>query len=105
MHRGELWWGSLPPPAGRRPVLLLSRESAYEIRASVTVAPATRTIRQIPTEVVVDESDGMPTRCVVNLDDIMTIPRDLLEVRITILNRRKMTQVARAIRFALAIDD
>lgn len=83
----------------------MSRESAYRVRASVTVAPVTRTVRHIPTEVVLNESDGMATPCVVSADDILTIPKDLLRERITVLGRSKMDLVARAIRFALDLDE
>ena len=101
MQRGEVWWARLPTPVGRRPVLLLSRDAAYRVRTSVTVAVITRTIRGIPVEVLLDESDGLRTRCVVNLDDILTIPMALLEERITLLTREKMAQVRQAILFAL----
>jgi len=103
MHRGEIWWANLPPPAGKRPVLLLSRESAYQVRTSITVAVVTRTIRDIPVEVVLGEEDGMPAKCVVNLDNILTIPKALLSQRITVLSDSRMASVARAIVFALSL--
>ena len=84
--------------------MLLSRNAAYQLRTSVTVAVITRSIRDIPTEVVLDQSDGMPVRCVVNLDDILTIPKGLLENLITTLSQEKMAQVSRAIIFALDLD-
>ena len=101
MRRGEVWWADLGKPAGRRPVLLLSRDIAYRVRANVTVAPVTRTIRDIPTEVVLGRQDGMSEQSVVNLDDIITIPKRLLERPITVLSQEKMSQVERAIAFAL----
>ncbi len=101
MRRGEVWWADLPPPVGRRPVLLLSRDAAYRVRASVTVALITRTVRSIPVEVPLDQSDGMPDACVVNLDDILTIPKRLLLDRITMLSSSKMAAVAAAIAYAL----
>lgn len=67
----------------------------------MTVAVITRTIRGIPVEVALDEQDGMPTRCVVNLDNILTIPKALLKNPLTVLSREKMAQVSRAIVFAL----
>jgi mRNA interferase MazF len=67
MKRGEVWWADLPLPAGRRPVLLLSRDNAYRVRNAVTVAQITRTVRKIPVEVALERQDGMPTRCAVNL--------------------------------------
>jgi len=91
----------MPPPAGRRPAVLLSRDSAYRVRAAVTVAPLTRTIRNIPVEVLLDQSDGMPTRCVVNLDDITTLPKSVIKQRITALSPEQIQQIDEAIRFAL----
>lgn len=101
MRRGEVWWSQFPPPIGRRPVVLLSRESAYRVRVAVTVAPVTRTIRNIPVEVALDESDGLPSRCVANLDDVATIPKTLIKRRIAVLSVEKMQEVEAAIRFAL----
>ncbi len=101
MLRGEVWWAEMPPPAGRRPVLLLSRDAAYVVRTSVTVAVITRTIRGIPTEVPLGPEDGMRTKCVVNLDDILTIPKSRLAERIAALSPAKIAAVARAITFAL----
>ena len=101
MQRGEVWWAQLPPPVGRRPVVLLSRNRAYERRASVTVAPLTRTIRGIRTEVPVGPDDGVPADSVVNLDDIGTIPKGLLESPIALLSHERMSAIRRAIMFAL----
>ncbi|MGH7844151.1 MAG: type II toxin-antitoxin system PemK/MazF family toxin [Candidatus Binatia bacterium] len=104
MKRGEVWWIDMPPPAGRRPAVLLSRDSAYRVRAAVTVAPVTRTVRNIPVEVLLDQGDGMPTRCAVNLDDITTLPKTLIGQRITVLSSDKIHQIDEAIRFALDLD-
>ena len=101
MQRGEIWWAELPAPAGRRPVLLLSRDSAYKVRTSVTVAVITRTIRKIPVEVSLDKTDGMPSLCVINLDEILTIPNYILKDRIVSLSAEKMAAVEKAISFAL----
>jgi mRNA interferase MazF len=101
MRRGEVWWGHLPPPIGRRPVVLLSRDSAYPVRVAVTVAPVSRTIRDIPVEVRLDKRDGLPSRCVANLDDIATIPKTLIKRRITVLSPERMSEIEAAIRFAL----
>ncbi len=101
MLRGEVWWAELPPPIGRHPVLLLSRNAAYSVRTSVTVSVITSTIRDIPVEVPLGQQDGMPCKCVVNLDDILTIPKARLAARITTLSSEKMAAVANAIAFAL----
>ena len=101
MQRGEAWWAELPAPIGRRSVLLLSRDAAYRIRTSVTVAVITRTIRNIPVEVLLGQEDGMPIGCAVNLDNILTIPMSRLTERIMMLSPERMTSVAKAIVFAL----
>lgn len=104
MRRGEVWWANLAPPLNRRPVLLLSRSTAYRSRTLVTVAPITRTIRHISAEVLLDERDGMPTQCVVNLDNVLTVEKELLDRQITTLSEEKMHLVAWAIVFALDLE-
>ena len=104
MRRGEVWWANLPKPAGRRPVLLLSRDAAYKVRTSVTVAPITRKIRSIPTEVRLGKNDGMPDKCVANLDSILTVPKSLLSERVTVLTSENMVEVREAILFALDLE-
>lgn len=103
MRRGDIWWAELPSPLGRRPVLLLSRNEAYALRNAVTVAEVTSTIRGIPVEVELDHEDGMPKRCIVNLDTIVTIRKELLRERITTLKEERMVQINSAIKFALAV--
>jgi mRNA-degrading endonuclease toxin of MazEF toxin-antitoxin module len=61
----------------------------------------TRIARNIPVEVSLGTGDGMPQQCVVNLDDILTVPKARLAERITTLSPQKMTAVAKAIIFAL----
>jgi mRNA interferase MazF len=85
----------------RRPVVLFSPNEAYAVRAAVTVAPLTTIIRGIPVEVRLDGKKGLPKACVVNLDSLLTIPRSLLESKITQLSSAKLEEVHRAIRFAL----
>lgn len=101
MKRGEVWWANIQKPLGRRPVVLLSRDAAYAVRASVTVAPITRTIHDIPVEVPLGPSEGLPEDCVVNLDDIITISKRNLDRVLTTLLPAKMALVDRAIKFAL----
>jgi mRNA interferase MazF len=103
MRRGEVWWAYLPAPAGRRPVVLLSRNEAYTVRELVTVAPITTRVRRIPTEVPLGPAEGLPKACVVNLDTITTIPRRALTELIGPLPPEKLTAMERALRFALGL--
>lgn len=104
MRRGEIWWAQQPAPIGRRPVLLLSRDEAYNVRNAVTVAQITTTIRNIPVEVPLETKDGLPQSCVVNVDTITTIRKSILMERICALKVEKMQAINRAIKFALALD-
>ena len=103
MRRGEVWWAELPLPVGRRPVVLLSRDEAYVVRNAVTVAEITSTIRGIPVEVELGPEDGLPKKCVVNLDTIVTIRKDLLIKMIAVLRDEKIEQINSAIKFALSL--
>ena len=103
MRRGEVWWAELPAPAGRRPVVLLSRDEAYAVRELVTVAPVTSRIRRIPTEVSLGRPEGLPRRCVASLDTITTVPKRILATRITALPPPKLAAIERALRFALGL--
>ena len=103
MRRGEVWWAHLPLPVRRRPVVLLSHDEAYAVRNAITVAEVTSTIRGIPVEVELGPEEGLPKKCVVNLDTIVTIRKDLLIGRIAILRDEKIEQIDSAIKFALSI--
>jgi len=105
VKRGEIWWAELPPPAGKRPVLLLSRNEAYAIRELVTVAPVTTRIRGIPSEVPLGVEDGLPQQCVVNLDTITTIAKRSLRERLTTLSPQKLKAVEAALHFALSLEE
>jgi len=105
VNRGEVRWYTFRPPDKRRPVLILTRNSALEVLTGVTIAPITSTIRHIPTEVVLTPAeDGILTESAVNLDNLQTIPKGNLGGLITILSPDKMEAVERAVGFALGMD-
>jgi mRNA interferase MazF len=101
--QGHVVWADLPEPVGRRPALILTRTDALRRLSNVTVAPLTRTIRGINAEVFLSEEDGLPSECAVSLDNILTIPADSLDTRITTLSRDRMAEVFDAIRFVFAM--
>jgi mRNA interferase MazF len=104
VNRGDVCWYAFKTPDKRRPVLILTRDSAIAILPSVTVAPITSTIRSIPTEVVLTEADGLPGTCVANFDDIQTVPKSNIGDRIAQLPPRKLKEAAAALSFALGFD-
>jgi mRNA interferase MazF len=101
MKRGEVRWYKFSMPDKRRPVVILTRESALEFLNEVTVAPVTSTIRDIPSEVLLTEADGMQKSCAANLDHIQTVARAKIGPLITTLSHRKMTELRSACFFAL----
>ena len=97
--RGEIWWAE-HPEAGRRPFLILTRQAVIPVLNALLAVPATRTIRQIPTEVILDEADGMPETCALSLDHLTLVPRELFRARISRLSVERMNEVCRALTLA-----
>ena len=103
MRRGEIWWAELSAPMGARPVVLIARDESYRVRKLVVVATVTTTVWGLPVEVPLGPEDGLPKRCVVNLDTILTIEKTQLTKFIAVLSPRKITVINTALKFALAI--
>jgi mRNA interferase MazF len=101
----EIWWANLPAPAGRRPVLLLSRNDAYAYLSKFIVAEITTTIRTIPVEVGLGPREGLSAACVANLDNIRTASRQCFESRAGALAPSRHIEVKRALGYALAWDE
>jgi mRNA interferase MazF len=105
MRRGEIRWYKFQHPDKSRPVLILSRDPVIEYLGEVTIAPITTTIRDIPTEVFLTKADGLPRECVVNCDHLQTVSKGKIGSLITTLSISKMSEVAEAISFALALTE
>ena len=101
MHRGEIRWYKFSKPDKRRPIVILTRDSALEFLGEVTVAPVTSTIRDIPSEILLTEADGMSHDCAVNLDHIQTVAKGKIGPVMTILSPRNMSELRSACLFAL----
>ena len=104
MNQGDVYWYTFREPDKRRPVLILTRNSAIAFLSSLTVAPITTTIRGIPTEVVLTEADGLLATCAVNVDNLQTVPKAKFGGFIRHLNPTHMRAVRKAIQFALGFD-
>lgn len=96
----EIWWAELPPPIGRRPVLLLTRASAYDYLNKVIVAELTTTVRGIPQEVPLGEAEGLAPS-VANLDNLHVVAKRLLSARAGALPPSRAVEVKRALGHAL----
>ena len=100
--RGEVWWCELPK-AGRRPVVVLSRDVAIPRLRRALVAPCTTTIRGLPSEVVLEPGDDpVPRRSAVNLDSVESVSIGVLVERIGRLADTRMAEVCDAL--AVAVD-
>lgn len=99
MNRGEVWWVE-HPEVGRRPVCVLTRQAAITVLTSLLVAPATRTIRSIPTEVRLSPADGMPEQCALSFDNLATVPKVLLTERITRVPDARLHELCSELRAA-----
>jgi mRNA interferase MazF len=84
-------------------VVILTRDAVVQSIGSIVVALVTRTVRQLPTEVVLGRQQGLPVRCVANLDNILTVPRERLTRLMGACNAAKIDELNQAIKAALDV--
>lgn len=101
MRQFEIRWANMPPPIGRRPVLLLSRTSAFAYLNKVIVAEVTSTVRSIPQEIPVGKKEGLARPSVINFDNVHVVAKALLGERIGSLASSREREVKRAVGYAL----
>ena len=107
MRWGEVRWYTLytfKEREKRRPVLVLTRNSAISFLNALTIAPITTTIRDIPSEVFLNRDDGLFTDCAVTLDNLQTVPKAKIGDLITRLSTERMDAVKHALVFGLGFD-
>lgn len=102
--RGDVRLYRFAPPDKSRPVVVLTRDSALGYLSTATVAPITSSIRGVPSEVRLDEHDGMKAPCAVNLHNAVTVSQGRLGKRVAHLTLPRMRQVCAALRFSLGCD-
>jgi mRNA interferase MazF len=99
MERGEVWFAATP--GGDRPVLILTRDPVADRIGSVVVAALTRIRRGVVSELeLTPESDGIPTECVANFDNLHTLPRSSVRHRVTQLGPVRMAEACQVLRDA-----
>jgi mRNA interferase MazF len=102
--RGDVRLYRFAPPDKERPVVILTRDSAVAYLSTATVAPITSTIRGVPSEVVLDESDGMKKPCAVNLHNMVTVSQQRLGKRVARLSSGRLAEICAAARFSMGCD-
>jgi mRNA interferase MazF len=102
--RAEIYWADLGPPAGRRPFLVLSRNAAIPVLSAVVIAPISRTIRGIASEIRLGPEQGLPSACAASCDNLLTVPKGRFEPSpVGVLGPERIIELDRALRFALEI--
>lgn len=97
MKRGDIWFAATP--GGNRPVLVLTRDPVAARIGAVVVAALTRTRRGLVSELALTPGhDGVPTDCVVNFDNVHTLPRHSFRRRVTTLSRARLADACQALR-------
>ena len=105
MKRGEVRWYTFAAPDKRRPVLILTRNSALRFLTGITIAPITSTLRNIPSEVLLTpEEDAVLTLYAVTLDNLQTVQKAHIGGQITTLSPLRMQEVEQALCFARGMD-
>ena len=102
IERGEVWWAETPESSKGRPFLVLTRNEAIPVLRTLLVAPISRTIRRIPTEVPLGLSEGLPVASVATFDAVLTVPKSMLVRRMGALTPERHPELCEA--FAAAVD-
>jgi mRNA interferase MazF len=79
--QGEIWWAETEERK-RRPVLVVTRSHAIPVLNAILVAPVTRTVRNVSTEISLDEQVGLREPCVASFDNLQRISRSDLTQRV-----------------------
>ena len=103
MIRGDVYLIKFREPDKKRPALILTRTGAIKHLNAITVIPITTTIRDVRSQVILDEADGMEKLCVINVDNIQTISREKVGSYVTHLAEERMDEVFDAIKFAIVV--
>ena len=105
MRRGDVRWYTFKAPDKRRPVVILTRDSAISFLTGITVAPITTTVRDIPSEVyLTPDEDGVLSPSAANLDNIQTVSKRRIGTLLAKLSPEKMGEIDSALCFALGVD-
>jgi mRNA interferase MazF len=95
--QGEVWWGEAPDRKGR-PYLVVSRSEAIPILRQILVAPVTRTVRSIPTEVALGPVEGLAVESAASFDNLELFTPSLLVRRLGALHVTRRPEFCAALR-------
>ena len=95
IRQGDVWWAEAEDK--RRPVLIVSRSEAIPVLSRIVVAPLTRTVRGIPTEIPFGPEDGVPATSAASFDNLQPIDRRLLTERVAAISPLRRGEICRAL--------
>ncbi len=93
--QGEIWWAEVEDM--RRPVLVVTRSEAVPVLTAIVVAPVTRTVRNIPTEIPLGREEGLSVACAASFDNLQRVRRSALTAKAGHLGPRRV-EVCEALR-------
>ncbi len=102
IERGDVWWAETPDSSKGRPFLVLTRNEAIPVLRTLLVAPVSRTIRRIPTEVPLGISEGLPVASAATMDAVLALPKSMLVRRMGALAPERHRELCEAL--AAAVD-
>jgi mRNA interferase MazF len=85
--QGDIWWAEAEDK--RRPVLVVSRTEVIPVLDWIVVAPITRSIRGIPTEIALDTQEGLDVPCVASFDNLQPIRKSFMTEIVGSLPQRR----------------
>lgn len=97
--KGDIWWGEKPDEKGR-PYLVMTRNEGIPVLRRILVAPVSRTIRGIPSEVPLGSSEGLPVECAAAMDAMLAFPRSMLTRKLGSLSTSRLHEACEALRAA-----
>ncbi|MGH2596017.1 MAG: type II toxin-antitoxin system PemK/MazF family toxin [Actinomycetota bacterium] len=99
-RRGEIWWAETPEEK-RRPYVVLTRDAAIPVMRKLLVAPVTRRVRRIPTEVPLGPAEGLPEPCAASMDNVQVFLKALLTARAGAIGSERSHELCRALNAAV----
>lgn len=111
MQRGDIWWANLPEPTGsasgyRRPLVVIQADAFTRSRiATVIIVAITSNLRlaTAPGNVFLPAAEsGLPKDSVINVSQIMTLDKAMLDEYVDRISAITLTQVEEGIRSCLS---
>ena len=99
-RRGDVWWGEAPDAKGR-PYLVLTRDEAIPVLRTLLVAPVTRTVRGIVSEIPLSPDEGLPTNCAAAMDNVLAFPKAMLVRQVGSLHPSRRGEICTAMAAAI----